>query len=167
LLRSSAERKSNQIQEIRSIHRNLRLQNIDSGNSPSSFDPIFFHDYSILRCFGEGQVSLGNNVSVNPFSVLYGIGNLTIGNGVRIATHTVIVPANHSFQRLDQPIYRQGVTKTRVPINDDVWIAANVTILDGVTIGEHTVIAAGSVATKSIPDRVVGAGVPRKVVKTL
>ena len=98
---------------------------------------------------------------------MYGIGNLTIGNGVRIATHTVIIPANHNFQRLDTPIYRQGITKKGILINDEVWIGANVSILDGVTIGEHTVIAAGSVVTKSIPDRVVGAGVPCKVVKTL
>ncbi len=39
LLKSSAERKSNLIQKIRSIHRNLRLQNIDSGNSPLKGDP--------------------------------------------------------------------------------------------------------------------------------
>ena len=125
------------------------------------------HDYSILRCLGGGQIKIGDDVSVNPFCVLYGIGNLTIGSGVRIATHTAIIPANHNFQRLDRPIYKQGITKKGITIRDDVWIGANVSILDGVTIGQHTVIAAGSVVTKNIPNRVVGAGVPCRVLKTL
>ncbi len=50
LLRSSAERKSNQIQKIRSIHRNLRLQNIDSGNSPFGIDKLITCSLIRLNC---------------------------------------------------------------------------------------------------------------------
>jgi acetyltransferase-like isoleucine patch superfamily enzyme len=65
----------------------------------------FIHSYTILRCYDKGKILLGDHVSVNPFCVLYGIGDLIRGNGVRIATHTVMIPANHDFTDLNQPIY--------------------------------------------------------------
>ena len=43
----------------------------------------------------------------------------------------------------------------------------NVIILGGVTIGNGSVIAAGSIVTKSIPENVLAAGVPAKIVKKL
>ena len=46
------------------------------------------HDYAMLLTYG-GRIQMGNRSTVNPFCVLYGHGNLTIGSGVRIAAHTV------------------------------------------------------------------------------
>lgn len=112
-----------------------------------------------------GQIKIGANCSVNPFSVLYGLGGLTIGNYVRIACHTVIVPANHIFDRMDIPIHRQGLTKEGILIEDDVWIGARVTILDGCRIGKGSVIGAGSVVTKNVDPYSVVYGVPAKTVR--
>ena len=39
--------------------------------------------------------------------------------------------------------------------------------MPGVTIGENAVVAGGSVVTKDVPDNVVVAGVPARVVKTI
>ena len=125
----------------------------------------FIHNYGILKCYGNGKIKLGDNVSINPFTVLYGIGDLIIGNDVRIAAHTVIIPANHNFSDHNQPIFKQGVSKKGIIIQNDVWIASNVTVLDGVTIGKHSVIGAGSVVDEDVPDYVVAAGVPCKLIK--
>ena len=54
-----------------------------------------------------------------------------------------------------------------VVIGDNVWLGANVTVLKGVTIGRDTVVAAGSVVTKSLPEGVLAAGVPAKVIRKL
>jgi len=43
----------------------------------------------------------------------------------------------------------------------------DVIILGGVIIGNGSVIAAGSIVTKSIPENVLAAGVPAKVIKSL
>ncbi|WP_019145639.1 LbetaH domain-containing protein [Aeromicrobium massiliense] len=40
-------------------------------------------------------------------------------------------------------------------------------MLQGVSVGEDSVVAAGAVVTRDVPDRVVVAGVPAKVVKHL
>lgn len=118
---------------------------------------------ALLLTYG-GFIQMGNNCTVNHYSVLYGHGGLTIGNGVRIAAHTVIIPANHNFADTEKPIYKQGLTMKGIVIEDDVWIAAGVRILDGVTIGRGSVIAAGAVVTKDTPPYSVNAGVPSRVI---
>lgn len=118
---------------------------------------------ALLLTYG-GYIKIGNNCSVNPYTVLYGQGGLTIGDGVRIAAHTVIIPANHNFSDREKPIYQQGLTKKGVVIEDDVWIAAGVRILDGVTIGRGSVIGAGAVVTRDTPPFSINVGVPSKVI---
>lgn len=122
------------------------------------------HANAMLMTYG-GDIELGHNCSVNPFCVLYGLGGLRIGNDVRIATHTVIVPANHTFTDLEVPICNQPETKKGVVIEDDVWIGAGCRILDGVRIGRGSVIGAGSVVTRSIPPLSVAVGSPARVIR--
>ena len=50
-------------------------------------------------------------------------------------------------------------------IGDNVWIGGGAIILLGVTIGNNVVIGAGSVVSKDIPDNVIAAGNPCKVLK--
>ena len=112
-----------------------------------------------------GDITIGSDCSINPYCVLYGLGGLRIGNFVRIAAHTVIVPANHTFADPLNPIHHQPETKQGVVIEDDVWIGAGCRILDGVKIGRGSVIGAGAVVTRSIPSMSVAVGVPAKVVR--
>jgi len=113
----------------------------------------------------EGLIEIGENCSINSFCHISGNGGLRIGNNVRIASNTVIIPANHKFDNPNIPITFQGETQKGIKIEDDVWIGAGVKILDGVTIGTGSVIGAGSVVNKSIPPMSVAVGVPAKVVK--
>jgi acetyltransferase-like isoleucine patch superfamily enzyme len=113
-----------------------------------------------------GSIRLGKNCSVNPYAVLYGEGGLEIGDNVRIAAHTVIIPGNHQFDRLDIPISEQGLTCQGIVIEDDVWIGAGVRILDGVRIARGCVIGAGSVVTRSTEPYGVYVGSPARLLKT-
>lgn len=109
-----------------------------------------------------GNIIIGNNCSVNPYTVLYGQGNLTIGSNVRIAAQCVIIPSNHNYNDLNIPIMKQGLSKLGITIEDDVWIGCGVRILDGVVISKGCVIGAGSVVTKSTEPYGVYVGVPAK-----
>ncbi len=113
----------------------------------------------------DGFIRMGDDCSINPYCVIYGHGGLTIGNGVRIATHTVIIPANHRFDDPDIPIFRQGLSCKGVTIEDDVWIGCHVSILDGAHIGRGSVIAAGSVVRGRVEPYSVMGGVPAKLLK--
>jgi len=122
-------------------------------------DRTIIDDFARLMCFG-GKIEIGSDCSVNPYCMLYGNGNLKIGDMVRIASHTIIIPANHGFDRVDIPIILQSETKKGIIIEDNVWIGSGSIILDGVTIGTGAVVGAGSVVTKNVPPYHIVAGVP-------
>lgn len=119
----------------------------------------------ILMTYG-GDIKIGDCCSINPYTVLYGHGNLTIGNNVLIAGHVLIIPANHNFDDLNIPINQQGETRKGIVIEDNVWIGAGCKILDGVLIGSGAVIAAGAIVNRDVPRNTVVGGVPARVIKT-
>jgi acetyltransferase-like isoleucine patch superfamily enzyme len=120
---------------------------------------------AMLMTYPGGKIILGSHCSVNPFCVLYGHGGLVIGSHVRIATHTVIIPAEHRFEDPTRYVTDQGITGKGVAIGDDVWIGAGTTILDGCEIGSGCVIGAGSVVTHSLEAYSVAVGAPCKFLK--
>lgn len=104
---------------------------------------------------------MGDHCSLNPFAIIYGHGGATLGNRVRIAEHTVIIPADHNF-RSPAPLHESGVTCVGISIGNDVWLVAGARILDGVAIGNRSVVGAGAVVTRSIPPGCVATGVPAR-----
>lgn len=112
-----------------------------------------------------GFVRIGRESSVNPYSILYGHGGLTIGDYVRIAAHSVIVPANHTYTDASRPIHAQPLTKKGIVLGNDIWIGAGVYILDGVCIGDGCVVGAGSVVTRNLEPFTVNVGNPCSMVK--
>jgi tetrahydrodipicolinate N-acetyltransferase len=52
-----------------------------------------------------------------------------------------------------------------VIIEDGVVVGANAVILEGVRIGKNAVVAAGAVVTEDVPEGMVVAGTPAKVIK--
>src|SRR5690606_37267877 len=54
-----------------------------------------------------------------------------------------------------------------IHLKKNVWLGYRCIICKGVTIGENSIIGAGSVVTGDIPDNVIAAGNPAKVVKAI
>jgi acetyltransferase-like isoleucine patch superfamily enzyme len=46
-------------------------------------------------------------------------------------------------------------------------IGSNVTILAGITVGENAIVGAGAVVTKDVPDNVIVAGNPARIIRTI
>lgn len=141
------------------------ILNTEKGGTIKIGDNCSIKEHVIIATYG-GNIEIGNHSSINPFCVLYGHGGLTIGNELRMATHSVIIPANHVYDDLEKPIRLQGLTKEGVSIANNVWIGTGVRILDGVAIEENAIIAAGAVVTKSVSKNTIVGGVPAKIIKT-
>ena len=58
-------------------------------------------------------------------------------------------------------------TAHRIEIGESVWIGGGAIICPGVKIGDRAVIGAGSVVTKDVPNDVVAAGNPCKVIRSI
>ncbi len=52
-----------------------------------------------------------------------------------------------------------------VSIDDFSTVGANATILPGLSVGRDAIVGAGAVVTKDVPDNVVVAGVPAKILR--
>jgi acetyltransferase-like isoleucine patch superfamily enzyme len=114
-------------------------------------------------CQLRDRVRIGDDCSLNPHVTM--AGRVTLGDGVRIASHAALFGFNHNFDRLDCPIWMQGLTELGIVVEDDVWIGTHVVVCDGVTIGAHSVVAAGAVVARDVPPYSVVVGVPARVVR--
>ena len=59
------------------------------------------------------------------------------------------------------------MTRRCAGLASDVWIGGGANILAGVRIGSRAVIGAGSVVTRDIPDGVLAAGNPCRVIREI
>lgn len=116
----------------------------------------------------EKLISMGMKVGEN-FKRLHGVildpshcWLLEIGNNVTMAPNVHILCHDASTKQF------LGYTKIgRVNIGDNVFIGAESVVLPGVTVGNNVIIGANSTVTKDIPDNMVVAGSPAKVICTL
>ena len=124
----------------------------------------------------SSKISIGANVVVRPGTYLFadpadGGGEITIEDDVLLGSGIHIYANNHEISDTGRPIIAQGHRKSQssnsIVIRRGSWIGAGVIILPGVTVGENAVVGAGSVVTKSVPPRVVFAGNPGKVIRSL
>lgn len=127
--------------------------------------------YSRIQCYPNenmviGRLKIGDGCRIgNRCSFLCG-GDITIGNGVLMASDILISSENHSMNPESQEWYMsQPLQCERIDIKDGCWIGEKVCILPGVSIGTKSVIGAGSIVTKSIPDYSIAVGNPAKVIK--
>jgi acetyltransferase-like isoleucine patch superfamily enzyme len=120
---------------------------------------------------GCSKISLGSRVVVRPGSQLMADsrgGEITIEDDVLIGAGVHIYVNNHCFDDPNVPIIDQDYFSPEpVLLRKGCWVGANAIILAGVTIGENSVIGAGSVVTKSVPDRVIAAGCPARVIQEI
>ncbi|MEK4517186.1 acyltransferase [Paenibacillus sp. FSL H8-0122] len=106
----------------------------------------------------------GSDCSMNSYSILSG--DITMGNGVRIASHASLYGFNHGYAVTDVPVFRQPLTVKGIVIGDDVWIGANAVILDGVRIGSHSIVAAGAIVTRDVPAYSIVGGNPARLIRS-
>lgn len=113
----------------------------------------------------KGSIELGSNVSINPYTILYGLGGIRIGNDVRIAAHVVIVSFDHRYDDVAKPITMQGVIAKPIVIEDDVWIGAGAKILGGSHISKGCVIGANAVLKGRTEPYGIYVGSPARLLK--
>lgn len=94
----------------------------------------------------DGNVTLGENVSLSPFVKIY-TGTHNIGPG--------------SNRRQNELLARPVV------IEKGSWVGMCAVILPGVTIGHGSIVAAGAVVTKDVPPNSYVEGNPAKILQTL
>ncbi|MNC60607.1 Galactoside O-acetyltransferase [compost metagenome] len=108
---------------------------------------------------------MGENFYANFNCTILDVGKVVMGENVMFAPNVSIYTAGHPVHPDSRNSgYEYGIAIT---IGDNVWIGGNAIINPGVTIGHNVVIGAGSVVTKDIPDNVIAAGSPCRVIREI
>ncbi|MBX9581955.1 MAG: acyltransferase [Gemmataceae bacterium] len=112
--------------------------------------------------FSQPGAVLGENVYVGPRCLL---GLVRLERDVLLAGG-VQVPSGGMTHRFDDPtvpIKDQGGERRVVTIGAGAWVGAGAVVL--ADVGKGTVVAAGAVVTRPLPDYVIAAGVPARVIR--
>ena len=111
------------------------------------------------------QIRVGKRFFANFNFTVLDEAPVTIGDDCFIGPNVSIYTACHSTDPIERNARKEWAEP--VTIGDSVWIGGCVTILPGVRIGNGVTIGAGSVVTKDIPDHVVAAGNPCRIIRKL
>lgn len=134
------------------VDRWLKAQELGFGEGSSIYDSSLV--------FGDVQV--GKNTWIGPFTVLDGSGGLEIGDncsissGVQIYTHDTVKWATSGG--VEQP------ERSPVRIGCNCYIGPNAIISKGITIGDGCVIGANSLVNCDIPHGMKGVGTPVRII---
>lgn len=143
------------------IRRNARLD-LNAGNKLIIGDRTIIENHVILNN-GIGDIEIGNNTMITSRGMI--LGPVLIGNNVVLGIGSQVLGLTHDYEDIEKPIKDQGVSGTKVIIEDDVWIGGNCVIIQGIKIGKHSLVAAGSVVTKDVEPYTIVAGNPARPIK--
>lgn len=121
-------------------------------------EPSFWCDYGY-------NVELGENFYANHNCVLLDCAKIIFGSNVLLGPGCGFYTAAHP---LDAERRNQGLEYAKpITVGSSVWFGGGVQVMPGVKIGDNVVIGSGSVVTKDLPDNVLAAGNPCRVLRPL
>ena len=109
-----------------------------------------------------GDVKVGRNTWIGPFTILDGSGGLEIGDYCSISSGVQIY--SHDSIKWALSGGKAEYERAPVKIGDCCYIAPNTVITKGVSIGGYSLIGANSLVNKDIPPNSIAFGIPAKVV---
>lgn len=158
------------------------LPNMDIEARVSGITQLFAEDSGPSYIMSPFNIQYGRHVRFGVWSfanfgtTFLDSARITIGDWVAIATNVQFITDTHPVrpeERFlppadDSPIpYTLVNLAHEINVHDRVWIGAGAIIMPGVTIGEGAMVAAGSVVTKDVPPRMVVAGNPARILRSV
>jgi virginiamycin A acetyltransferase len=111
--------------------------------------------------FSQAGCRLDDRVYIGPRCHL-GLVHLEADVLLAAGVHVPSGPHTHGTD-VSTPIRDQEGQRRLVRIGAGAWIGSNAVVL--ADVGRETIVGAGAVVTRALPDRVIAAGVPARVVR--
>ncbi len=113
---------------------------------------------------GSGRIDIGDYALICPGVRIDSATHIEIGANSMIAAGAYLTDADwHDIYDRSQPI---GAT-AKVTLEENVWVGDGATVCKGVTVGRNSIIGAGALVASDVPENVIVAGNPAKIIKSL
>ena len=130
---------------------------LGTGGDTVRMQPPFYCDYG-------ANIHLGQRVFINFNCVVLDVAEVRVGDFTLFGPSVQIYTATHPMD----PVPRRTREFAKpITIGQDVWVGGAAIVCPGVTIGSRSVIGAGSVVTRDVPEGVLAAGNPCRVIRAL
>jgi maltose O-acetyltransferase len=118
-----------------------------------------------LYCDYGHHTHIGARTFVNYGLVALDVGSITIGDDVQVGPYVQLLTPTHPLEA--EPRRQKWEAAEPIAIGDNAWLGGGVIVCPGVTIGANTVVGAGAVVTSDLPEGVLAAGTPARVLREL
>jgi acetyltransferase-like isoleucine patch superfamily enzyme len=160
---------------LRGLYDRLRDDTFERWQRDLPFEELLFDRWERARRlgFGEGtsiyhssyvygDVRIGRDTWIGPFTILDGSGGLTIGDNCSVASGVQI----YSHDTVEWAVSGGALPYRRAPvaIGSCCYLGPGAVVAKGVAIGDHSVIGVGSYVNRNVPPYSIAVGVPCRVV---
>jgi acetyltransferase-like isoleucine patch superfamily enzyme len=128
--------------------------------------------------YADGEIHIGRNIHIAPYSYLVGIGGIDIEDNSGIASGARIFSISHHHRNINDPndekMYsfsntiadeEQAIIVGPVVMQENSAIGLNSVVLPGSTIGKNSWVGVLSCVKGTIPPNVIAMGCPATVIK--
>jgi acetyltransferase-like isoleucine patch superfamily enzyme len=144
------------------------LEAFDSGRLEIGENTLLEPHCWITLNLDQAHVKIGSGCFLNIGTMIAAQEAVTIGDHCMFGNGFYVGDADHHFTDPNTPITYQGFTsKGPTSIGDNCWFGVHCAVLTGVTVGNRVVVGSNSVVTEDLPDGVIAAGVPARVIREI
>jgi acetyltransferase-like isoleucine patch superfamily enzyme len=113
--------------------------------------------------FAQTDAHIDADVYVGPGCVL---GRVHLERNVLVGSCVQITSGRYTHGSTDPsvPMREQEGARTLVRIGEGAWIGSAAVVM--ADVGSHSIVGAGSVVTRPLPDLIVAAGVPARIIRS-
>ena len=101
------------------------------------------------------KVTVGDDVWIGDNVVVYSLGEIVIGSNVVVSQKSYLCAATHDYRSRSF-----DMLASKIVIDDEVWVSADVFVAPGVKIGKGAVVGARSSVFRDLPPMMVSMGSP-------
>jgi len=116
------------------------------------------HIYPSVRISMPWNISIGDRSAVGDGAILYALGAITIKEAVTVSQGAHLCAGSHDYRDPDMALLKEPIW-----VGAGAWICAEAFVGPGVAVGSRSVVGARAVVVRDVPNDLVVAGNPARV----